>query len=112
MRNVKFICFTYMIDNNSQIQVLLAKVAASNMFVSIVTTKGYLNIYNYFFQSHLSRVTLSNSFFITGRENIRPLHPPRCEAALSKYTATLSRDLALAFSYPVRVGAAHRSFMP
>ena len=29
--------------------------AASNMFVSIVTAKGYLNIYNHSFQSHLSR---------------------------------------------------------
>ena len=73
------------------------------MFVSIVTAKGYLNIYNHSFQSHLSRF---QTRFHNRQKHLCFSHAVKPLPA--SLTGTLSRDLALAFSYPVRVGAAHR----
>ncbi len=55
-----------------------------------------------------SSVTLSNLFFITGRETYAPRISRAAKPLSARHTGTLSRDYALAFSYPVRVGAAHR----
>ena len=56
----------------------------------------------------ISFVTLSNSFFITGKQTY-PLYVSRTvKPRPARHTGTLSRDLVLVFSYPVRVGAAHR----
>lgn len=55
-----------------------------------------------------SYVTLSNPFFITGRKTYEPCVSRAVKPLLARHTSALSRDLALIFSYPVRVGAAHR----
>ena len=55
-----------------------------------------------------SSVTLSNLFFITGKETYDPCVLRATKPRPARHTGTLGRDYALAFSYPVRVGAAHR----
>ena len=64
----------------------------------------------YHIQSFLSIsfVTLSNSFFITGRKSYALCVSHAVKPLSARHIGTLSRDLVLAFSYPVRVGAAHR----